>query len=173
MAKDNKSWFEDIEAALALPEGSERDLYEQAGRAVIRLSDLEKVLPLFCALLHRPMDFDAIKRFYICRNFDARLRHVDELVEQVNIDEISARWKPISELVRAHLETRNLVAHQGMARSAGVSENGEPYFYLWPPVFREGGRPLTISVVKATADAFEKAYADLRALVSLVNRYPH
>jgi hypothetical protein len=38
MGKDSKSWFEDIEAALALPDGSERDRYEQAGRAVIRLS---------------------------------------------------------------------------------------------------------------------------------------
>jgi hypothetical protein len=173
MGKDDHSWFEDIEAALALPEGSERDLYEQAGRAVIRLSDIEKVLPLFCALLYRPMDFEATKRFYACRNFDSRLRHVDELVERVNVEEISANWKPISELVRAHLETRNLIAHQGMARSSGVNENGEPYFYLWPPMFRDGSRPLTVSVVRATADAFEKAYNDLRNLISIANRYPH
>jgi hypothetical protein len=167
------SWSEDIEAALALPEGSEQELYAQAGRAVIRLSDIEKVLAFFCVILYRPMDFDATKRFYSCRNFEARLSHVDSLVENVDIAEISKRWKPISKVVRSHLETRNLIAHQGMARSSGVNEHGDHYYYLWPPLFREGGRPLTVTVVKTTADAFEKAYENLRELVSFTNRYGH
>jgi pantothenate kinase len=117
------------------------------------------------------MDFEATKKFYVYRNFEARLSHVDSLVEEVDISEISERWKPISKLVRSHLETRNLIAHQGMARSSGVNDRGEHYYYLWPPMFREGGRPLTVTVVKETADAFEKAYEDLRQLVSFTNRY--
>ncbi len=136
-------------------ETEKAELYREAGRAVVELSNAENMLAVIFCILSVPVPVDDAKAMFSSQGgFEKRLKLVNFMVVRANnADEISV-WGKIYKELNTHRGVRNLIAHQRVimemsADSPAINVSLNPLFYTGK------GKRVTTAEIKATADELE------------------
>jgi hypothetical protein len=136
-------------------ETEKAELYQQAGRAVVELSNAENMLAVIFCILSVPVSVDDAKEMFSSQGgFEKRLKLVNFMVARSNHAEEMEVWSKIYTELNTHRGVRNLIAHQRVmmemsADSPVVSVSLSPLFY------KGKGKRVTTAEIKATADELE------------------
>jgi hypothetical protein len=147
-----------------VPSDTARDeLFREAGRAIVALSNIENYLALIFAVLSVPVSSKvALDLFYEARTFERRINLVDFIVRKENKQNEVTSWEAIFKRLKTHKGVRNLIAHQGLFR--GESDAlGNKAAFLRSPWYKASKRSkhLGIKDVMVTADALERIADDV------------
>jgi hypothetical protein len=131
------------------------ELYQQAGRAIVELSNAENLLAVIFCILSVPVPVeDANTMFSSQGGFEKRLKLVNFMVAHANrAGEIDV-WGKIYKELNTHRGVRNLVAHQRVMMEMSTDA---PFVEVsLNPLFYKGkGKRVTTAEIKATADELE------------------
>jgi hypothetical protein len=166
MAKAPADFRKRVAAAMAASP-LEDALYSQAGRAIINLSNVEKLMAVMFAVLSLPVEVEeANKVFYEQRTFERRLTLLNYAVLKWNVPGEIKAWRAIYQKLKTHKGIRNLIAHQGLFRHP-PDESGVRAVSLQPPWYNEKskGRSVEAKEIGATADALKEITIDLWVLI--------
>jgi hypothetical protein len=147
-----------------------RELFEEVGRAIVSLSDIENWLVniAYIVSLTETPGMEVPNMFYAILGFEKRLQFADLIVELEATDDAKARWKKITSALHEHRGIRNLVAHYGMGTGLRTDEHGRTDVFLQPPEFKDHSlRPakvLRVKEVRASASALGKISTELEKL---------
>jgi hypothetical protein len=150
---------------------AEDELFKQAGRAVIKLSDIENLMAMMFVILSIPVPTSvASELFYDQGTFERRMKLLNFIVVKWDKPKEVQAWKPIYQKLQAHRGIRNLIAHQGMFRHQ-PDDLGNRAVSLRAPWLKKGGkgRELKASDIKATGDALTKVSDDLWSLIKTLH----
>jgi hypothetical protein len=159
--KKNQEFADRLAELLNPTRTAANDLYEQAGRAVIKISDIERVLVAICIVLSPGAEKAAVEIFLSDWQLDRRLKFVNYLVGRWKKPAVAAEWQNIQKRLREHKGIRNLVAHQGMVEGE-PNKLGIPELFLHPLSLKKGGKKLSLKDIKVTADALEALLLDVQ-----------
>lgn len=142
-----------------------RQVFEEVGRAIVHLSDIENLLAsIFHSLVRPKAPSPSMKIFYDQGGFEKKMKLVDYIFHLEGSKEELERWKNIAAKLEEHRVVRNLIAHYGMYIDS-ADRDGRVDVVLHPPWLK--GRPdrkrtyLRLAEVRATASALDKIRADL------------
>ena len=136
-------------------ETEKAELYRQAGRAVVELSNAENLLAVIFCILSVPVPVeDAKKMFSSQGGFEKRLYLVNFMVVRANHVGEMEIWGKIFKELNTHRGVRNLIAHQRVimemsADSPVVDVSLTPLFYT------RRGKRVSTAEIKSTADELE------------------
>lgn len=148
-------------------EKAKRELYEQVGRAVVGLSNLEMLLAMLFAIITPRETSDVADFFYDQNGLEKRIRLIDFMAKGELTEAEMKTWQKVRQGILEHKGVRNLVAHQRMyIEQAG---NGVQVT-LRPPWLKKGGKDLDTPAIKKTADALEELKDDLWAFIGTLHR---
>ena len=142
-----------------------REVFEEVGRAIVHLSDIENLLAsLFHALVLPKAPSPSMELFYDQGTFEKKMKLVDFIFHLEGSKEELERWRKIAAQLDAHRGARNLIAHYGMYVDS-PDRNGRVDVLLHPPWLKgkpENKKPyLRLAEIRATASALDKIRADL------------
>lgn len=146
-----------------------RELYEQVGRAIVKLSDIEMLLAMVFVIITPRKPEDAAAIFYEQQSLERRLSLVDFMAKGELTDKEMVTWQGINSEIRTHKGLRNLIAHQRMFVGQ-PNHVGEVQVSLVPPWLKKGGKELNISEIRRTADALNKIHGDLWKFIGTLHR---
>jgi hypothetical protein len=162
-----------IARALMPPPPGERekaDLYQQAGRAVVELSNAENLLAVIFCILSVPVPFEDAKTMFSSQGgFERKLNLVNFMVLHANrADEIET-WAKIYKELNTHRGVRNLVAHQRMIMEMSTAA---PFVdvSLTPLFYTSREKRVTTVEIKATADELESINKRLWGFVNNLSK---
>jgi hypothetical protein len=142
-----------------------REVFEQVGRAIVHLSDIENLLAsIFHSLVLPKAPSPSMELFYDQGGFEKKMKLVDYIFHLEGSKEELERWKKIAAELEEHRPVRNLIAHYGMYVDSW-NRDGNIDVSLHPPWLK--GRPdkerkyLRVAEIGATASALDKIRADL------------
>jgi hypothetical protein len=142
-----------------------RQVFEEVGRAIVHLSDIENLLAsIFHSLVLLKAPSPSMEIFYDQGGFEKKMKLVDYIFHLEGSKEELERWKKIAAELEEHRAARNLIAHYGMYIDS-PDRDGRVDVVLHPPWLK--GRPdrkgkyLRLAEVRATASALDKIRADL------------
>lgn len=152
-----------------------RELFEEVGRAIVYLSDIENWLVNIADSVSfaRTPGMEVANMFYAIFGFEKRLQFADLIVELEATDGQKARWKKITSALHAHRGIRNLVAHSPLGTDWHTDEYGRADVFLRPPDLKDLRHPadpprpyriLRVKEVRATASALSKISKELEKL---------
>lgn len=142
------------------------ELYRQAGRAVVELSNAENLLAVIFCVLGVPVPVEDAKAMFSSQGgFEKRLKLVNFMVAHANrVNEIEV-WGKIYKELNTHRGVRNLVAHQRVMME--MSTDAPFVDVSLTPLFYTGkGKRVTTAEIKATADELESINKRLWKFVS-------
>jgi hypothetical protein len=142
------------------------ELYQQAGRAVVELSNAENLLAVIFCILSVPVLIDDAKTMFSSQGgFEKRLKLVNFMVAHANrAGEIDV-WGKIYTELNTHRGVRNLVAHQRVMMEMSTDA---PFVEvsLNPLFYNSKGKRVTTAEIKATADELSSINTRLWKFVS-------
>ncbi len=136
-------------------ETEKAELYRQAGRAVVELSNSENMLAVIFCILSVPVPVEDAKEMFSSQGgFEKRLKLVNFMVARANHASEMEVWGKIYKELNTHRGVRNLVAHQRVSMEMSADS---PFVDVWlAPLFYKGkGKRVTTAEIKATADELE------------------
>lgn len=141
--------------ALMPPPPGEREkveLYQQAGRAVVELSNAENYLALIFCFLSVPVPIDDAKAIFSSQvSFERKTKLVNFMVARANKEKDIEVWTKIYKELNTHRGVRNLIAHQRlfieMSADAPFVEAS-----LYPLFHNSRGKRVKTADIKSTAD---------------------
>jgi hypothetical protein len=169
---DKSKAVADILARALIPpspgETEKKEVYEQAGRAIIELSNAENLLAMIFCILGLPVSIDEAKKVFALQgSLDRKSQLVNFMVLHANEPSEIKLWNQIYKELNTHRGVRNLVAHQRMMVSYS---SGTPIadVALTPLLHSRKGKALRVSDIKSTADELNKVNAGLWKLVGIL-----
>jgi len=147
-----------IARALMPPPPGEREkaeLYQEAGRAVVELSNAENMLAVIFCVLSDPVPVEYSKEMFSSQGgFERKLNIVNFMVVRANrVEEIEV-WKKIYKELNTHRGVRNLIAHQRLFMEMSADA---PFVQVsLNPLFHKKGKRIGAAEIKATADELNK-----------------
>jgi hypothetical protein len=115
-----------------------REVFEEVGRAIVHLSDIENLLAsLFHVLVRPKAPSPSMELFYDQGTFDKKMKLVDFIFHLRGSKKELERWKKISAQLDAHRSARNLIAHYGMYVDS-PDRDGRVDVVLHPPWLKGG-----------------------------------
>ncbi|MBN8934988.1 MAG: hypothetical protein J0I13_01480 [Rhizobiales bacterium] len=167
----DKDFASELAGIFNPPDIVRENMWREVGRAVVAISDIERVLAAICIRLSPASEREAVDIFMSDRMFASRLRFLTYLVARWNDPKLSLRWASIERKLQSHKRIRNLVAHQGMIE--GEPDNlGLPQVCLHPLSLKRGGKKLTAKDIKATADMLQKLKHDVGLMLISIKEPP-
>jgi hypothetical protein len=158
MAIDKEALEHLIRTGRSRGRGPEHELYEEAGRAVITLSEIEGRLGECCVYLSGKAKKEAAQFFDDLGTLEKRIRFTKYVVSCTGDLAVIKDWVELLTEIQSHKGIRNLVAHQSLIWGLDI-ENGLPPAYLAPRPTRRGSsrvKMLGIREIRATADALKR-----------------
>jgi hypothetical protein len=149
-----------------------RKLYEQVGRAIVHLSDIDDLLALAFSILSTSVDIKVTADLYYGQNsLDKKLKLVNHMILHWNKPIEMKVWGRILSKINTHRGVRNLIAHQGLSVTSS-SDSPNVDVSLRPPWLKTSsrGKNLGMSEIKKTADALEKIQEELWDFVKKLDR---
>jgi hypothetical protein len=131
------------------------ELYREAGRSVVELSNAENLLAVVFCILSVPVPLEDAKVMFSSQGgFEKRLKLVNFMVVRANRASEIEIWEKIFKELNTHRGVRNLIAHQRVimemsAESPVVDVSLAPLFYTGK------GKRVSTAEIKATADELE------------------
>lgn len=151
-------------------ETEKKEVFEQAGRAVIELSNAENLLALIFCVISFPVTIDDAKAMFASQgSLERKLKLVNFMIHHADRSKEVELWSEIYKELNTHRGVRNLVAHQRMMVTFSP-DNPAADVSLNPLFYSGKGRKLRASDIKATADELEQINSKLWKLVSLLNK---
>ncbi|MGJ5178798.1 hypothetical protein ACQR16_27770 [Bradyrhizobium oligotrophicum] len=173
MSEKVSSPFEAIARALMPPppgETEKKEVYEQAGRSIIELSNAENLLAVIFCILAVPVSIEEAKKMFASQgSLDRKAQLVNFMILHANKPEEVALWSEIYKEFNTHKGMRNLIAHQRMMVTLST-ETPLADVLLMPLFHSSKGKPLRVFDIKSTADELEKVNAKLWKLVKSLGR---
>ncbi|MBR0789561.1 hypothetical protein JQ631_10815 [Bradyrhizobium manausense] len=154
MSKKSNSAVSALAKALMPRPGDDekKELYSEAGRAIIELSNAENLLAAIFCIVSNPVPYETAKEMFASQfSFERKLKLVDFMVTRANHPEEIAAWQAIYKDLKAHKAVRNLIARQGL-RIETTGATPVVDVLLMPLFYQSRGKPLKVSNVKDTAD---------------------
>ena len=168
MAEKPSPLVEALTRALIPPspgEEEKREVYEQAGRAVIELSNAENLLVVIFCIVSGPVPIEAAKEMFASQgSFDRKSKLVDFMIQHADKPKEMALWKEVYKELNTHRGVRNLIAHQRMIISYNP-DTPKADVALTPLFHSRKGRRLRAADIKSTADELKDVNAKLWKLV--------
>jgi hypothetical protein len=116
-----------------------RQVFEEVGRAIVHLSDIENLLAsIFHSLVLLKAPSPSMEIFYDQGGFEKKMKLVDYIFHLEGSKEELERWKKIAAELEEHRAARNLIAHYGMYIDS-PDRDGRVDVVLHPPWLK--GRP--------------------------------
>jgi hypothetical protein len=141
------------------------ELYRQAGRAVVELSNAENLLAVIFCILSVPVPVEDAKEMFSSQGgFEKRLKLVNFMVARANHANEIEVWEKIYKELNTHRGVRNLVAHQRVTMEMST-ESPVVDVSLTPLFYKGKGKRVTTAEIKATADELESINKRLRKFV--------
>lgn len=131
------------------------ELYRQAGRAVVELSNAENLLAVAFCILSVPVPVEDSKKMFASQGgFERKLALVNFMVIHAGHAREMAVWGKIFKELNTHRGVRNLIAHQRMIMEMSTDA---PFVEVsLTPLFYTGkGKRVGTALIKATADELE------------------
>lgn len=150
-------------------ERAKKELYEQVGRAVVGLSNVEMLLAMLFAIITPRQTEDVAALFYDQSGLDKRIRLIDFMAKGELEDDEMVVWSRIRKEILDHKGMRNLIAHQRLFIGQ-ASVSGEVRVTLQPPWAKKGGKELDVTAIKRTADATEAIRTELWDFIGKLHR---
>jgi hypothetical protein len=142
-----------------------REVFEEVGRTIVHLSDIENLLAsIFHSLVLPKAPSPSMDMFYDQGTFEKKMKLVDFIFHLEGSKEELERWKKIAAQLDTHRSARNLIAHYGMYVDS-PDRNGSVDVLLHSPWLK--GRPdkrktyIRLAEIRATASALNKIRAEL------------
>lgn len=145
-----------------------RELFEEIGRAIVHLSDIESWLIAIAYHVSSPLaGMKVPEMFYAIVGFEKRLQFADVVVEIEARKDEKARWRAIVSELKHHRQIRNFIAHNAMGTSLIPDKEGRYDVFLHSPELKNifgQRRFVRIKEIRATASALSKISKDLEKL---------
>lgn len=148
-------------------EGQARvQMYQEVGRVVVTLSEVEELLAEIYVLLSAPIpDEVSVKRFRKSGSIPRKLELVDEAVDRSSLVKHKDRWKALSGRVLEQKAARNLAAHASIEFHTMEGEEGFKVAIGTQLRHIEPREELYLSDVKASADALHEVHYKMFAFL--------
>jgi hypothetical protein len=138
-----------------------QELHEQAGRAIVELSEAENLLAVIFCILSLPVDLEFSKEVFAAQGmFEKKLKLVNFMVLHSNKPQEKKTWGEIFDELNNHRGVRNLIAHQRIFMQR-KSDTPEIEVSLTPLFYKNGGKALRTNEIRSTADKLEKINVEL------------
>ena len=147
-----------------------REIYEEVGRAIVTLSDIENWMGTIYHTYAQPnflSDHYFMPFFHELNGFEKKAKLATLFVRMFAKPEHCNRWLKIVDEIEKHRKTRNLIAHQGMSVYGWGEKETAILSGPWlsfDEKRRPKGKTLELEDIRATASALEGYRAALEKL---------